>query len=143
MHTRAQVYAYSLMNIYFIYFSNHRTNRFSQLPVRFDVVPRLLIEAQRSIELQATGVGPFHPSFRHSPTLPASRPSTLYSFLCFLPSVTLYITYNIYIYIYLTLSFHRSGEGRTPSEFHFRPITIHPGFKAAVHAALISAAKSE
>lgn len=91
----------------FIYFSNHpaRTNRFSQLRS----VRCCTASIDRSIELQATGVGPFHPSFRHSPTLPTSRPSTLYSFLCFLPSVTLYITYNIYIYIYLTLSFQWRG----------------------------------
>lgn len=105
----------------FIYFSNHpaRTNRFSQLRS----VRCCTASIDRSIELQATGVGPFHPSFRHSPTLPTSRPSTLYSFLCFLPSVTLYITYNIYIYILLSRS---SGEGRAiripfPSNYNSSP----------------------
>lgn len=105
----------------FIYFSNHpaRTNRFSQLRS----VRCCTASIDRSIELQATGVGPFHPSFRHSPTLPTSRPSTLYSFLCFLPSVTLYITYNIYIYILLSRS---SSEGRAiripfPSNYNSSP----------------------
>lgn len=85
------------------------------------------------------------PRFRHSPTRPPLSfplypllglvPST-YSFLCFLPSVTLHM-YSIYIYM-----LSRSVAGRAAlSEFHFRPITIHPRFKAAVHAALISAAR--
>lgn len=67
--------------------------------VRFNVVPRLLIEAQRSIELQATGVdvplAPCHSVILSPAGLPrvplsSSRPTLpylLYSFLCLLKSV--------------------------------------------------------
>lgn len=98
------------MHIYLFFFSNQTRLQVVRtvLPncLRFDVVPRLLIGAQRSIELQASGVGPFHPSFRHSPTrsvvsfplypLLGLVPST-YSFLCFLP-----FCYALYIYIYIS-----------------------------------------
>lgn len=137
------------MHIYLFFFSNQTRLQVVRtvLPncVRFDVVPRLLIGAQRSIELQASGVGPFHPSFRHSPTrsvvsfplypLLGLVPST-YSFLCFLP-----FCYALYIYIYILPSRSVAVARAALSEFHFRPITIHPHFKAAVHAALIFAAR--
>ena len=124
--------------------------------VRFDVVPRLLIGAQRSIELQASGVGLFTPyrqplTFHRSLPLSVdylllflvtSQPSTL----CLLVSLFRYLRYiynvyvcvcvciYIYIHTYRYFSLSRSvAVARTAlSEFHFRPITIHPRFKAAV-----------
>lgn len=81
--------------------------------VRFDVVPRLLIGAQRSIELQASGVGLFTPyrqplTFHRSLPLSVdylllflvtSQPSTL----CLLVSLFRYLRYiyNVYVCVYM------------------------------------------
>ena len=133
--------------------------------VRFDVVPRLLIGAQRSIELQASGVGPFTPlpptpnslalslslSLARSALydcpflfLATSRPSTLYLSIRFsvfpvpVSPIFLSLSHSLSVSLSLCRSIHISSSRFVAvaraalSEFHFRPITIHPRFKAAV-----------
>lgn len=88
---------------------------------------RLLIEAHRGIELQATGVDRLSLSLhsRLSPLSLAQSLTLIYHSLPFPPHS-------------LSLSLSRSRLslsavfGPELSEFHFRPITIHPRFKAAV-----------
>lgn len=127
--------------------------------VRFNVVPRLLIEAQRSIELQATGVGPplrllprpTAQSFCHSPSRersrrplspPYPRPTllSLCSFLCFHRSP---------LFLLRPSPARRSVRHLAPSVFRERGCTIRipfpsnynsSPFQSSSHAAFISRA---
>ena len=96
--------------------------------VRFDVVPRLLIGAQRSIELQASGVGLFTPyrqplTFHRSLPLSVdylllflvtSQPSTLcllvslFRYLRYIYNVYVCVCVCVYIYIYIRIDISRS-----------------------------------